>query len=153
MQIAKTISALREKLGLSQDALAERLYVSRELVSKWENGTRRPTREMLERLSEILGVSTETLMQEDERLIRELEGCLPASSPLSKAALVPILNAFLSGLRVRDADLFMQRYYYTKSMTEIASRLGMKENHARAVLSRIRKKLAIFIKEKMHESQ
>lgn len=153
MQIAKTISALREKLGLSQDALAERLYVSRELVSKWENGTRRPTREMLERLSEILGVSTETLMQEDERLIRELEGCLPASSPLSKDALVPILNAFLAGLRASDADLFMQRYYYTKSITEIASRLGMKENHARAVLSRIRKKLTRFIKEKTHESK
>ena len=153
MQIAKAILELRIEAGLSQDELAERLFVSRELVSKWELGMRRPTRPMIERLAEVFGVLPETIVQEEEPVIRELQKCLSENSPLSKSQLVPILNRFLDQLRTIDADIFMQRYYFAKSTTDIASHFHMKENHVRTTLSRIRKKLKRFIKEVTYESK
>lgn len=38
MEIGKTIQDLRKRKGLSQEELAERIDVSRQAVSKWENG-------------------------------------------------------------------------------------------------------------------
>jgi transcriptional regulator with XRE-family HTH domain len=49
----------REKAGMSQETLAERLGVSRQAVSKWEMGTSTPTPENLKALSEVLGISFE----------------------------------------------------------------------------------------------
>jgi transcriptional regulator with XRE-family HTH domain len=47
----------RERAGMSQEALAEALGVSRQAVSKWEMGAAVPTPENLKALSEVLGVS------------------------------------------------------------------------------------------------
>jgi transcriptional regulator with XRE-family HTH domain len=49
----------REKAGMSQEDLAERLGVSRQAVSKWEMGMSVPTLENLKALSEVLGISFE----------------------------------------------------------------------------------------------
>ena len=38
MEIGKTIQDLRKRKGLSQEELAEKIDVSRQVVSKWENG-------------------------------------------------------------------------------------------------------------------
>lgn len=38
MEIGKTIQDLRKRKGLSQEELAEKIDVSRQAVSKWENG-------------------------------------------------------------------------------------------------------------------
>lgn len=38
MEIGKTIRDLRKRKGLSQEELAEKIDVSRQAVSKWENG-------------------------------------------------------------------------------------------------------------------
>lgn len=37
-QLAQQIRALRTAKNLSQDGLAEKLYISRQAISKWENG-------------------------------------------------------------------------------------------------------------------
>lgn len=41
MEIGKTIQDLRKRKGLSQEELAEKIDVSRQAVSKWENGVSR----------------------------------------------------------------------------------------------------------------
>ena len=56
LNIGKKISELRNKNGMSQQALADSLFVSRDLVSKWENGTRRPNYRMIEKIAEVSGV-------------------------------------------------------------------------------------------------
>ena len=55
MDMSTAILEGRDRLGMSQEALAERLGVSRQAVSKWEMGTSVPSPENRRALSEILG--------------------------------------------------------------------------------------------------
>ena len=67
-KVGKKISELRRRQNLSQDDLAERMYVSRQLVSKWENGTGVPKIDHVIDLCTILGVGFEELLcLNDER--------------------------------------------------------------------------------------
>lgn len=63
--------ALRKKNGLSQQAVAEALQVSRQAISRWEVGTSVPTIENLSLLSKLYGVSTDYLINtESEHPVR-----------------------------------------------------------------------------------
>lgn len=61
-QLAQQIKKLRTGQNLSQDDLAEKLYISRQAVSKWENGEATPDIDKLVQLSEIFGVSLDYLV-------------------------------------------------------------------------------------------
>ncbi|HEM4066989.1 TPA: helix-turn-helix transcriptional regulator [Streptococcus suis] len=61
-QLAQQIKNLRTTKNLSQDELAEKLYISRQAVSKWENGEATPDIDKLVQLAEIFGVSLDYLV-------------------------------------------------------------------------------------------
>ena len=65
MTLSEKLYNLRRKQGLSQEALAEKLDCSRQVISKWENGTTTPDAEMLKKYSELFGVSIDYLVKED----------------------------------------------------------------------------------------
>ena len=60
---------LRTKSGLSQDALAEKVFVTRQAVSRWENGETVPNTETLKLLSRLFNVSINTLLGAPRQLI------------------------------------------------------------------------------------
>lgn len=60
--LGKRIASLRHKKELKQDALAEKLGVSPQAVSKWENDQTSPDISLLPLLAEILGVSVDELL-------------------------------------------------------------------------------------------
>ena len=60
--LGKRIVANRKRLGLTQDQLAERLGVTAQAVSKWENDQSCPDITMLPKLAEIFGISTDALL-------------------------------------------------------------------------------------------
>ena len=60
--LGKRIAALRHEKGLKQDELAEKLAVSPQAVSKWENDQTCPDISLLHHLAEILGVSVDELL-------------------------------------------------------------------------------------------
>ena len=62
MLFADTLKKLRTEKGLSQRELAEKMYVTRTAITKWENGNRLPDAAMIKRLSEVLGVDVNTLL-------------------------------------------------------------------------------------------
>ena len=66
------LAVLRKEKGLTQRALAERLYVSDKAVSKWERGLSLPDVALLTPLSEALGVGVAELLR-GERAERPLE--------------------------------------------------------------------------------
>ena len=61
MNIGERIMALRKEKNSSQLELSKRLNVSRQAVSKWEQGTSSPDTERLIQLAEILGTEVEYL--------------------------------------------------------------------------------------------
>lgn len=60
--LGKRIVQNRKRLGLTQDALAERLGVTAQAVSKWENDQSCPDITTLPRLAEIFGITTDALL-------------------------------------------------------------------------------------------
>jgi Helix-turn-helix. len=60
--IGKRISNLRKEKGITQEDLAERLGVTPQAVSKWENDISYPDITLLPRLAEILGVTVDELL-------------------------------------------------------------------------------------------
>lgn len=147
MNIAKAIADLRLGRGVSQEELANILNVSRDLVSKWETGVRRPDWQMIERIANAFDVIPSVIADKNELVYTELEKCLPKDLHLSVSELVPILNSFLYNLKETEADIFIQRYYFLESITNISASFHRKENHIRSILSRTRKKLMKHIKE------
>ena len=65
MQLSEKIYYCRKKAGLSQDALAEAVGVSRQAISKWELGAAVPETSKLVPLAAALGVSVDWLLSED----------------------------------------------------------------------------------------
>ena len=68
MTFGERILALRKQAGLSQEQLAEKLEVSRQSVSNWENGLATPDTENVLRMSRLFGVSADRLFGEPEDL-------------------------------------------------------------------------------------
>lgn len=69
METKNILYELRTKKGLSQDELAEKVYVTRQAVSRWENGETTPNTETLKRLSKLFDVSINTLLGSPRQLI------------------------------------------------------------------------------------
>ena len=65
--LGKRISTRRKALGLTQDQLAEKLGVTAQAVSKWENDQSCPDITALPRLAEIFGISVDTLLGRTEQ--------------------------------------------------------------------------------------
>lgn len=59
---SENLKVLRHKKGLTQEALAIKLNVTRQTISKWEKGISVPDAEMLVQLAEILEVSISQLL-------------------------------------------------------------------------------------------
>ena len=72
--LGKRIVANRKRLGLTQDQLAEKLGVTAQAVSKWENDQSCPDITMLPKLCDLFGISTDQLLgREPEQPAREAE--------------------------------------------------------------------------------
>ena len=69
METKDIILELRTKKGMSQDALAEKVHVTRQAVSRWENGDTIPNTETLKLLSKLFDVSINTLLGSPQKLI------------------------------------------------------------------------------------
>ena len=84
METKDIILELRTKKGLSQDALAEKVHVTRQAVSRWENGDTIPNTETLKLLSKLFHVSINTLLGSPQKLICQCCGMPLDDSNISK---------------------------------------------------------------------
>ena len=84
METKEILHHLREERGLSQDELAEKLFVTRQAVSRWENGETTPNPETLKRLSRVFDVSINTLLGSPRQLICQCCGMPLDDSTISK---------------------------------------------------------------------
>ena len=84
MDTKQIILELRTKNGLSQDELAEKVYVTRQAVSRWENGETTPNTETLKLLSKVFNVSINTLLGSPRQLICQCCGMPLEDANISK---------------------------------------------------------------------
>ena len=69
METKDIILDLRTKKGLSQEELAEKMFVTRQAVSRWENGETIPNIDTLKLLSKFFDVSINTLLGSPQQLV------------------------------------------------------------------------------------
>lgn len=69
MNTKNIILELRNQKGMSQEELAEKVFVTRQAVSRWENGDTVPNTETLKQLSMLFGVSINTILGSPRKLV------------------------------------------------------------------------------------
>lgn len=79
MNTSEILKDLRIKRGITQDEMAEKLFVTRQAVSRWENGETTPNVETLKLISTTFDVSVNTLLGSPRTLI-----CQCCGMPLSE---------------------------------------------------------------------
>lgn len=83
--------------------------------------------------------------------LSELEDCIPDNSldeQLAVNELSAQINAFLAGLSRDDRVMFVKRYWFAETVSEIADGFGITESNASVRLSRIRRRLRKYLKSK-----
>ena len=68
MEFSEKLQELRKAKGLTQEELAEALYVSRTAISKWESGRGYPNIDSLKRIAKLFSVTIDELLSSDELL-------------------------------------------------------------------------------------
>ena len=64
MNVSEKIRTLRKSKGMSQEELAGQVNISRQAVSRWENGTALPDADNIVQLSKLFGVTTDYLLMD-----------------------------------------------------------------------------------------
>ena len=108
MDTKQVIFELRTQMGMSQDELAEKVFVSRQAVSRWENGETVPNTETLKLLSKVFDVSINTLLGSPRKLV-----CQCCGMPLKMIILsgiitmVLLMRTIVSGVMLMEHILIM----------------------------------------------
>lgn len=71
MELPQQLKANRERLGLTQEDVAQRIFVSRQTMSSWETGKTYPDVQSLLLLSNLFGVSIDSLVKGDVETMKE----------------------------------------------------------------------------------
>lgn len=96
MTFKEKLLTLRKKAGLSQEELAEKLDVSRQAVSRWEMGETLPDAKNILELSNLFGVSTDSLLRNEMELAAVQSK--PAEAPQLRAQKFPVLYEIFCSL-------------------------------------------------------
>ena len=73
MELGSRIKQYRSTHGWNQDDLAEKMYVTRQTISNWENDKSYPDLQMLIDISNQFGISLDTLIKEDPKMVKTLD--------------------------------------------------------------------------------
>lgn len=104
------IKTLRKEENISQDTLANHLYVSRQTISRWESGKSRPTMDNISELANFFDIDTSYFFSEHEEIeipVKEKRSEFKIAALLKKywkdicifaIAISPLLNLWLTPL-------------------------------------------------------
>lgn len=112
METKTVIYELRTKHGLSQDELAEKVFVTRQAVSRWENGETVPNTETLKLLSNVFDVSINTLLGSPRKLFCQCCGMPLDDSSLAKSPTENLTRIIANGaIRKVSLRTSQKRHY------------------------------------------
>ena len=105
MTLGENLQKLRKASGLSQDEVARKLYLSRQSVSKWENGQAEPGVENLKKLSRLYGVTIDELVGNTPEAGDSEEDRWPQAADLFSLAVSARLITAFYGVFFLDGEL------------------------------------------------
>ncbi len=123
MNFAQKLTNLRIQNGYSQEKLAEKLYVSRQAVSKWEVGTTLPETDKIVAISNFFDVSIDYLLKENinlkyaENLERTVIKFLGAARDIDEIS-QKLVGIIRDGIIDEEEKEYMK--YITRALDEIA---------------------------------
>jgi Predicted transcriptional regulators len=93
MKIGEQIQYQRKLNGMSQGELANELHISRQSISKWENGTTLPSFSNIVIISDLFNISLDELIKNDDEVMANLELKDPRVSKTWKIILISFIVA------------------------------------------------------------
>lgn len=112
---AEALKKFRIEKGLTQRELAERMFVTRTSVNRWENGTRLPDVEMILKLSETLGVDVNTLFNAAAESENRIEIIMVDDNKIVLNGGLPILMGILPNAAVTGFTKPMEALEYARN--------------------------------------
>lgn len=106
MTFGEKVRNERNRLGLSQDELAEKIGVTRRVISSYENDSSRPRgTERYNKLAEALGVNINYLLSEDEAFIANVEDNYGRRGAKQAKELLAEVTGLFAGGEMADEDM------------------------------------------------
>lgn len=117
--LADKLKKFRKENNLTQEELAEKLYVSRSTVAKWEQGRGIPGKAGLSELSRFMGIEEEKLLEEDEAV-----SVIESVEKQSHKKTTILLAVFVPAIVILIVSLSLSVYYRLNSERIIASSIS-----------------------------
>lgn len=117
MEFGENLKKAREEKGITQQTLAEQLYVTRQAVSRWEGGSRYPDLLTTKCIANILGVSIDSLVSNDE--MKEFTEKQSITGGQKSGKIITVLYAVISLLcilKLAPTTMNFALYYENKNL-------------------------------------
>ena len=112
MEIGKKLKDARMKSGFTQETVAEKINVSRQTISNWENEKSYPDIISVIALSDLYSTSLDDLLKGDREMMEHLEECTNVVKSTQKLIGAIILNAVTVILLITLSMLLPDKSYY-----------------------------------------
>ena len=112
MEIGKKLKDARMKSGFTQETVAEKINVSRQTISNWENEKSYPDIISVIALSDLYSISLDDLLKGDREMMEHLEECTNVVKSTRKLIGAIILNAVTVILLIALSKLLPDKSYY-----------------------------------------
>lgn len=114
MDLGSQIRKQREDRKWSQQVLADKLHISRQSISKWEQNTALPSFTNIVTMSELFDISLDKFIKSDTQLVEKIDAKMKMSKIL-KAIIISAIIAFIMfiGLKISSIDVYNISSYFT----------------------------------------
>ena len=112
MEIGKKLKDARMKSGFTQETVAEKINVSRQTISNWENEKSYPDIISVIALSDLYSISLDDLLKGDREMMEHLDECTNVVKSTQKLIGAIILNAVTVILLIALSVLLPDKNYY-----------------------------------------
>lgn len=109
-EFGENLKRIREEKGLTQQTLADYLFVTRQAVSRWEGGSRYPDLMTAKKMSQFLGVTLDELLSDDDMKLYVEKNAILEGSVAKRAQIVLIALSFMASLAV--CILYLSAYLF-----------------------------------------
>ena len=120
-EFGENLKRIREEKGLTQQTLADNLYVTRQAISRWEGGSRYPDLMTAKKMAQFLGVTLDELLSDDDMQLYVERNAILDNAFSRRLQTVLMSLAFMSAIIISVIYLcnyFMPNEYMLASRTE-----------------------------------